>query len=62
MKDNASGTAKSRDAEMRRELKDLQKRVKSVLNAPHALDEENLESTLADLRNAVSGTISVFHG
>ncbi len=59
VKDEASGTAKSRDAQMRKEIKDLQKRVKSVINAPHALDEENLESTLAQLRNAVSGTLTI---
>ncbi|HEY0158555.1 MAG TPA: DUF6531 domain-containing protein [Thermoanaerobaculia bacterium] len=59
VKDDAPGVARSRDAQMRREIKELQKRVKSVINAPRALDEDNLESTLVQLRNAVSGTLTV---
>lgn len=54
--------AKARDAKMRGALEDLRRDVKSVLNKPHALDEKNLDATLAELRQAVSGTLTLRNG
>lgn len=54
--------AQSRDRETRRAVKDLQQSVKQVLNRPGALEEENVESTLAQLRQVVAGTLVLTRG
>lgn len=49
--------AVARDARLRDSLDDLRKRVKSLLNNPHALDDGNLDATLAQLQTLIGGTL-----
>jgi RHS repeat-associated protein len=51
--------AASRDAATRASLTQLRGTVKSILNQPHALDDANLDTTLAQLRTAISGTVKL---
>jgi len=57
--DGVSGSAKSRDAQMRSAINKLRNDVRKILNEKDALEEANLEATLAKLRQAVSGELTV---
>lgn len=56
--EGVSGTAKSRDNQMRQAINKLRKDVKDVLREKDALEEQNLEATLARLRSAVAGELT----
>lgn len=62
VEDNLPSVAQSRDRETRKAIKELQQDVKQVLNRPGALDDANLESTLAQLRQVVGGTLVLTRG
>ena len=60
--DGLPGAAASRDAQMRQAVNRLRQEVKDVINAPHALDEKNIDATLVRLRETIGGSLKVKGG
>jgi RHS repeat-associated protein len=57
--DKAPGVARQRDAQMRNAMHQLAQDIKRVINAPGALDDANLEATIASLSNAAGSTMTL---
>ncbi|MEO6324121.1 MAG: transglutaminase domain-containing protein, partial [Thermoanaerobaculia bacterium] len=59
LKPGLPGVANGRDGQIRNAVTQLRSNVKAILNAPNATADVNLEATLAQVRAAVSSTLSV---
>ncbi|MCU1228786.1 MAG: hypothetical protein JWO97_1670, partial [Acidobacteria bacterium] len=59
LRDGLPGVANGRDAKARAGVDDLRRVTKAIINAPHALDDANIDTTLAQLRVAVTGNLTV---
>ncbi|HEV7767942.1 MAG TPA: DUF6531 domain-containing protein, partial [Thermoanaerobaculia bacterium] len=58
-KEGLSGTAKSRDKQMRDTIKDLRRDVSALLKGKDALSDANIDATLAKLRLALTGRMTL---
>jgi RHS repeat-associated protein len=59
LRDGLPGVANGRDAKARAGVDELRRVTKAIINAPHALDDANIDATLTQLRSAVSGNLTV---
>ena len=59
VKEGLPGAAQSRDREMREAIKELRRDIQRVLAAPGALDEANVDATLAKLREAAGDELQL---
>jgi RHS repeat-associated protein len=57
--DSVPGVAHQRDAQMRNAIKGLTQDVKRAINGPGALDDANIDATLAQIKSVAAGTLVI---